>query len=91
MNLRSIVVSQQNWIKIKFQKAQRKYHGVHNVINNVLLGGRDMRAMVMPLRSCGYSVMLTSLRESFMGGEGREMAKSRREERDNRQKSTSTE
>lgn len=50
-----------------------------------------MRAMVMPLRSCGYSVMLTSLRESFMGGEEREMAKSRREERDNRQKSTSIE
>lgn len=46
-----------------------------------------MRAMVMPLRSCGYTVMLTSLRESFMGGEEREMARSRRE-RDNRQKST---
>lgn len=37
-----------------------------------------MRAMVMPLRSCGYTVMLTSLRESFMGGEEREMARSRR-------------
>lgn len=47
-----------------------------------------MRAMVMPLRSCGYSVMLTSLRESFMEKEEREMARSRRE-RDNRQKSTS--
>lgn len=29
-----------------------------------------MRAVVMPLRSCGYTVMLTSLRESFMGGRG---------------------
>lgn len=26
-----------------------------------------MRAMVMPLWSCSYTVMLTSLRESFMG------------------------
>lgn len=40
-----------------------------------------MRAVVMPLRSCGYTVMLTSLRESFMGGEEREMARSRREKR----------
>lgn len=30
--------------------------------------GRDVRATVMPLQSCGYTVMLTSLRESFMGG-----------------------
>lgn len=47
-----------------------------------------MRAMVMPLWSCNYMVMLTSLRESFMGGEEREMVKSRRE-RDNRQNSIS--
>lgn len=52
---------------------------VQNVIETVLLGRRHMRAMVMPLRSCSYTVMLTSLRESFMGGEEREMAKSRRE------------
>lgn len=49
-----------------------------------------MRAMVMQLWSCSYTVMLTSLRESFMEGEEREMARSRRE-RDNRQKSTSGE
>lgn len=74
--------------KLKFQKqkkrAQEKHNGAQNVINNVLLGGRDMRAMVMPLWSCGYTVMLTSLRESFMGGEEREMAKSKERERDNR-------
>lgn len=52
---------------------------VQNVIETVLLGRRHMRAMVMPLRSCSYTVMLTSLRESFMGGEERKMAKSRRE------------
>lgn len=52
---------------------------VQNVIETVLLGRRRMRAMVMPLRSCSYTVMLTSLRESFMGGEERKMAKSRRE------------
>lgn len=30
----------------------------------------DMRAMVMPRWSCGYTVVLTSLRESFMGERG---------------------
>lgn len=30
-----------------------------------------MRAMVMPLQWCGYTVMLTSLRESFMEEGGR--------------------
>lgn len=58
-----------------------QHKGVRIVINNVLLGGggRDMRSVVMPLRSCSYMVMLTSLRESFMGGEKRKMARSRRE------------
>lgn len=63
----------------KKKRAQQKHNGVQNVIDSVLLGGRDMRAMVMPLWSCGYTVMLTSLRESFMEGEEREMARSRRE------------
>lgn len=39
----------------------------------------NMRALVMPRWLFGYTVMLTSLRESFMGGEEREMARSRRE------------
>lgn len=50
-----------------------------------------MRAMVMPLWSCGYTVMLTSLRESFMGGRGERNGEERERERDNRQKSTSGE
>lgn len=61
------------------KRAHQKHISVQNVIKTVLLGRRDMRAMVMPLRSCSYTVMLTSLRESFMGGEERKMAKSRRE------------
>lgn len=39
----------------------------------------NMRALVMPRWLFGYTVMLTSLRESFMGREEREMARSRRE------------
>lgn len=39
----------------------------------------NMRALVMPRWLFGYTVMLTSLRESFMGGEEREMARSGRE------------
>lgn len=54
---------------------------VQNVINNVLLGGRHMRAMVMLLRSYGYMVMLTSLRESFMGEGGRNGEEQERETR----------
>lgn len=61
------------------KRAHQKHISVQNVIKTVLLGRRDMRAMVMPLRSCSYTVMLTSLRESFMGGEERKMVKSRRE------------
>lgn len=61
------------------KRAHQKHISVQNVIETVLLGRRHMRAMVMPLRSCSYTVMLTSLRESFMGGEERKMAKSRRE------------
>lgn len=40
-----------------------------------------MRDTVMPLRSCSYTVMLTSLRESFTWGRRgqRDMAMSRRE------------
>lgn len=64
---------------MKEKKHSKKHVSVQNVINTVLLGGRDMRAMVMPLRSCSYTVMLTSLRESFVGGEEKKMAKSRRE------------
>lgn len=42
----------------------------------------DMRAMVMPRWSCGYTVVLTSLRESFMGERGgKKMTRSRERNR----------
>lgn len=46
----------------------------------MLWGGGDMRVVVMPLRSCSITIMLTSLRESFMeeGGQ-RETTQGRRE------------
>lgn len=54
--------------KLKLFTSNKKRGGVQNVNDSVLLGRRDMRAMVM---HCGYTVMLTSFRESFMGS-GRE-------------------
>lgn len=53
--------------KIKFISANRAQQ------KRVLLAmsyWEDMRALVMPRWLCGYTVMLTSLRESFMGGGG---------------------
>lgn len=44
-------------------------------------GGRDMRAMVMLLWSCSYTVMLTSLRESFMEGRGERNGEEQERER----------
>lgn len=69
--------------EILSKKAKQKHNGAQNVVNDVLLGGRDMRATVMPLRSCGYPVMLTSLRESFME-ERREKWRGARERDKNR-------
>lgn len=41
----------------------------------------DMRAMVMPQWSCGYTVVLTSLRESFMGERGEKNGEEQERER----------
>lgn len=43
----------------------------------------DMHAMVMPQWSCGYTVVLTSLRESFMGESGEKNGEKQERDRKN--------